>query len=229
MNSEIPHYKGYKHVLIMCAVAKEQEAVLQGLGEADGFDVRIAGVGPAAAAASTATYLAKMDRSHPYDLVISAGIGGGFPGIAGIGSIVIASQVLAADLGAESQEGFISVDKLGFGSSIVPVETTLSSRLFKRIAAEGLSVHSGPVLTLSTVTGTLEMQLELSRRIPGAAAEAMEGYGVAIAASMHHLPFLEIRAISNPVGPRDREQWKIKDALQALTRACSILPEVLSS
>lgn len=229
MSSRIPQYKGYKHVLIMCAVAKEQEAVLRGLGGADGFDVRIAGVGPAAAAASTATHLAKMDSNHPYDLVISAGIGGGFPGVAEVGSIVIASDVLAADFGAESPEGFISVDKLGFGSSNVPVETSMSTQLVERIMAEDLSVHYGPVLTLSTVTGTLEKQLDLSQRIPEAAAEAMEGYGVAVAASLHHLPVLEIRAISNPVGPRDREQWKINEALQALTKACSILPEVLSS
>ncbi|MNJ58166.1 Futalosine hydrolase [compost metagenome] len=63
--------------------------------------------------------------------------------------------------------------------------------------------------------------------MPGAAAEAMEGYGVAIAAHNLQLPVLEIRAISNTVGPRQRELWKIKDALLALEQACSLLPEVL--
>ncbi|GJM77440.1 hypothetical protein HMSSN036_96560 [Paenibacillus macerans] len=57
----------------------------------------------------------------------------------------------------------------------------------------------------------------------------MEGYGVAEAARQFGLPSLELRAISNAVGPRRRELWKIGDALQALEQACSILPEVLQS
>src|SRR2546423_804787 len=50
-----------------------------------------------------------------------------------------------------------------------------------------------------------------------AAAEAMEGFGVATAAAMAELPFVEIRAISNAVGPRDREAWRIDAALEALS------------
>ncbi|MEC0173150.1 futalosine hydrolase, partial [Paenibacillus graminis] len=38
---------------------------------------------------------------------------------------------------------------------------------------------------------------------------------------------LELRAISNPVGPRDRAAWKINEALDALTAAAAILLEVL--
>ncbi|MEC0208927.1 futalosine hydrolase, partial [Paenibacillus ehimensis] len=41
------------------------------------------------------------------------------------------------------------------------------------------------------------------------------------------LPVLELRAISNAVGPRDREAWRIKEALDALEAAGAILLEVL--
>jgi futalosine hydrolase len=54
----------------------------------------------------------------------------------------------------------------------------------------------------------------------------MEGYGVAIAAELHGLPVLEIRGISNAVGPRDRSAWRIKDALDALAAASSSIKEV---
>ena len=47
----------------------------------------------------------------------------------------------------------------------------------------------------------------------------MEGYGVACAAATAGVPFAEIRAISNSIGPRDRSTWRIGDALDALTRA----------
>ncbi|MEC0067451.1 futalosine hydrolase, partial [Paenibacillus thiaminolyticus] len=67
----------------------------------------------------------------------------------------------------------------------------------------------------------------LAQRVPGAAAEAMEGYGVAVAARQFGLPAFEIRSISNAVGPRNRAAWRIPEALKALEAACSVLPEVL--
>jgi futalosine hydrolase len=54
-------------------------------------------------------------------------------------------------------------------------------------------------------------------------AEAMEGFGVATATARVGLPFAEIRAISNPVGPRDRAGWRIPEALAALERAAAAL------
>ncbi|MBW7461263.1 futalosine hydrolase, partial [Paenibacillus sepulcri] len=99
--------------------------------------------------------------------------------------------------------------------------------LTEAIRAAGVSVQTGPVLTLSTVTGTAETAALLAERVPGAAAEAMEGYGIAAAAYQHGVPVLEIRAISNIVGPRDRDAWRIGDALKALEAASSILTEVL--
>ncbi|AJY77932.1 futalosine hydrolase [Paenibacillus beijingensis] len=210
-------------MLIMTAVEAEQNAVLRGLRGSDRFDVRIAGVGPAAAAARTAAALA----GSRYDLVISAGIAGGFPGIAEIGSIVVADAIVAADLGAETPEGFTSVDKLGFGFSQIETDHLRLSRLAGALEAAGMSVHTGPVLTLSTVTGTSETAERLAALVPGAAAEAMEGFGVASAALLFGLPVLEIRTISNAIGPRDRSAWRIKEALEALEAASAVLTEVL--
>ncbi|HBP64053.1 MAG TPA: futalosine hydrolase, partial [Desulfosporosinus sp.] len=41
------------------------------------------------------------------------------------------------------------------------------------------------------------------------------------------LPVLEIRAISNMVGPRDRSTWRVKEALDVLEAASAVLTEVL--
>ncbi|EXX86866.1 hypothetical protein BG53_03345 [Paenibacillus darwinianus] len=211
-------------VLIMTAVEAERDAVLRGLRGAKEVDVMLAGVGAASAAAHTARALT---ASGPYGLVVSAGIGGGFAGRAEVGSIVIADAIVAADLGAETGEGFSSLDELGFGTTRMPVAASLADRLQAALSAAGLPACSGPVLTVATVTGTAETARELSVRVPGAAAEAMEGYGVAAAAAMFGLPALEIRTISNAVGPRDRSAWRIPDALAALEAASSTLREVL--
>ncbi|MEU6737169.1 futalosine hydrolase [Streptomyces physcomitrii] len=186
-------------------------------------DLLAAGVGPAAAAAATGAALtAAALREQPYDLVITAGIAGGFAPVAPLGSVVVADRVVAADLGAESPEGFVAVDDLGFGRSSHPCARHLGAAVARALGA----VHA-PVLTVSTVTGTAERAQALRTRYEGAAAEAMEGFGVAEAAAAHGVPLLEIRTVSNPVGPRDRAAWRIPDALSTLCDAFGVLRTVL--
>ncbi|MFF3330361.1 futalosine hydrolase [Streptomyces sp. NPDC002888] len=188
-----------------------------------GYDLLAAGVGPALAAASTATALtaAALD-GVPYGLVVSAGIAGGFPSDAPVGSLVVADAITAADLGAETADGFVPVTELGFGT----VTHRPPDSLVRETAA-ATGARTGTVLTVSTVTGTAERAAALRARHPAALAEAMEGFGVAEAATAHGVPVLEIRAVSNPVGPRDRAAWRIGDALTALTEAFGKLTPVL--
>ncbi|SDM53219.1 futalosine hydrolase [Fictibacillus solisalsi] len=210
-------------ILVMTSVQQEKEAIERGCQD-NRVDVVLAGVGPVAAAISTMKAL----HANTYDLVINAGIAGGFPDRAEVGSLVIAEEIVCADLGAESPEGFLSLDELGFGSSTrIPTESSLVLALSSALADTGLPVHTAPILTLSTVTGTQVTADRLAEFEPHAAAEAMEGYGVALAARENNLPVLEIRAISNAVGPRDRGAWKLKEALEALTSASKVMMEVL--
>jgi futalosine hydrolase len=189
------------------------------------IDVLAAGVGPALAAASTASALtAAALQGDPYDLVVSAGIGGGFQPEASVGSLVVADEIVAADLGAETDDGFVSVTELGFGTVRHHPPQDLV-----RLVGDAVGARTGAVLTVSTVTGTAERARALRERHPTALAEAMEGFGVAEAAAAHGVPVLEVRAISNPVGPRDRAAWRIPDALAALTEGFGKLLPVLES
>ncbi|WP_406444249.1 futalosine hydrolase [Streptomyces sp. NBC_01613] len=211
-------------VLVATAVPAERDAVARAL-TGDDVTVIAAGVGPALAAAATATALTTAAlRGTPYDLVVSAGIAGGFQPEAPVGSLVVADEITAADLGAETPEGFVSVTELGFGT----VTHRPPQALVRELAA-ATGARPGVVLTVSTVTGTAERAAALRARHPRALAEAMEGFGVAEAAAAHGVPVLELRAVSNPVGPRDRAAWRIGDALTALTEAFGKLAPVLES
>ncbi|GLF97193.1 futalosine hydrolase [Streptomyces yaizuensis] len=221
-------------VLVVTAVAAEAEAVATGIGMSGAADVGdggllrtlAGGVGPAAAAASTARELALAAAAGtPYGLVVSAGIGGGFPRWAPVGSLVVADAITAADLGAETPDGFLTVDELGFGRTTHLPPAALAAR-----AARVTGAVCAPVLTVSTVTGTAARAAALSARHPRAAAEAMEGFGVAEAAAGQGVPVLEIRAVSNAVGPRDRAAWRIGDALAALvTGFHDLAPDLLTT
>ncbi len=212
-------------ILIMTSVEAEQNAIREGLGlNNERFTLALAGVGPMSAAANTATMLANSD----FSLVINMGIAGGFPESASIGDVVIALKMVAADLGAESENGFKPIEELGFGKSVYTVTPDLVDKVNAAIQIDSLiSVHTKTILTLSTVTGTTKSLEELQQRFPEAGAEAMEGFGVATAAELKGVPCMEIRSISNLIGPRDREAWRIKDALESLKVVSSILKEVL--
>jgi futalosine hydrolase len=216
------------------AVEAERQAVLRGLDlpeepnwqsvtTGDRIVVGAGGVGAAAAAATTARQLTRAEASGaPFDAVLSAGIGGGFADRVEVGGSVLAARSVAADLGADSQDGFLTLDELGFGSSIVESDPGLLAAL--RAALPGAQV--GVVLTLSTVTGTAEVADLLAARHPDALAEAMEGFGVATAAAQAGIGFTELRTVSNPIGPRDRSAWHIPAALAALTSAAEALATV---
>ncbi|MFB6959122.1 futalosine hydrolase [Streptomyces sp. NPDC056309] len=229
-------------VLVATAVPVERDAVARAFAGSAGeeplpgtavcripgppaVDLIAAGVGPALAAATTASALtAAALAGAPYDLVVSAGIAGGFAPHAPVGSLVVADEITAADLGAETGDGFLPVTELGFGT----VTHRPPEALVRAIAAAA-SARTGTVLTVSTVTGTAARADALRARHPRALAEAMEGFGVAEAAAAHRVPVLEVRAVSNPVGPRDRAAWRIGDALTALTEGFGKLAPVLTS
>lgn len=212
-----------KRCLIVTAVEAERDAFERGLVELPeerraSVTLLVGGVTAAVAAAATAVALAR----EPFDIVVSAGIGGVFPESGGLGDLLIAERIIAADLGADGPDGFHSVEELGFGTTVIDA---LALDGLKAIG--GRDAVRGDLLTVSTGTGTAERAAWLRTRYPAAVGEAMEGYGVAVAAAQFALPVAEVRAASNLVGPRDRSAWRIGEALSTLTAAAVPIVEGL--
>jgi futalosine hydrolase len=236
-------------LLIVTAVEAEAEAVRAGADPAVARVAAVGVGPAAAAAGTARLLALAEAAGTPYRAVISAGIAGGFPGRAEVGATVLGTRTIAADLGAETDDshgssshgsssgssgggssssadnagsagsgrlgGFIPVDDLGFGRSVIAADAALLKSLTSALP------HAivGDILTLATVTGTARTAAVLGARHPHAVAEAMEGYGVACAAQTAAVPFLELRTISNPIGPRDRASWRLREAFSALTEA----------
>jgi len=178
--------------------------------------VVVSGVGPVAAALATSHALAGTS----FDLAVSAGIGGAYPG-SGLkpGDLAVSDVLIQADLGAEDGNGFLDLSALGLSvlpdgahSGVFPAWRGAVS------LASHLGAACGPTLTLNTVTGTAERARFLTARFPGALTEGMEGAGVAHAALLAGVPALELRGVSNPVGLRNRSGWRIAEALDATRR-----------
>jgi futalosine hydrolase len=190
---------------VVTAVEAERAAIV---GAAPAIECVAVGVGQAQAASGTARALALRG----YGQVLSVGIGGGFAGRIGTGGLALGTRSVAADLGADSPDGFIPLPDLGFGTDSVAADPSFLASL-REVLPEAIL---GTIVTVNTVTGTADRAAVLASRFPDAVAEAMEGYGVAVAAARAGVPFAELRTISNPVGPRDRAAWNITAALSAL-------------
>ena len=223
-----------KRCLIVTAVEAERAAVERGLPEDSRVNVTllVGGVGAASAAAATAAALAGAGVDiDDIDVVISAGIGGAFPHAAQIGDLLVAERIIAADLGADGPEGFQSVEELGFGTAgygALPLDGLKPVTGISATGTTGITVVRGDLLTVNTATGTAERAAWLHARHPGAVGEAMEGYGVAVAAARFGRPVAEVRAVSNLIGPRDRAAWRIGAALDVLAAAAPSIVEGLS-
>jgi futalosine hydrolase len=220
-------------IAVVTAVAAERDAIARGArlsahvavgpfdavsGISAGGDpvtVVAGGVGPAAAAA--AAMAAALDGAA---LLVSMGVGGLFGPTYSAG-IVVADRMIAADLGATTASGFTSIEALGFGRASYDGDGAAIAHAVERLSGV-LPVRVGPIVTVSTATGTEDRAAELMAA-HSALVEAMEGYAVAHVGAITGVPAVEIRSVSNRVGARDRQSWNIDGAMDDLATAAAAL------
>jgi futalosine hydrolase len=203
---------------ILLAAATEPEiapALLylqSGLVNTYDIDVCITGVGLMAATFS----LTRKMEGESYDLVLQAGIAGAFDKGLYLGSVVMVKSEQLGDLGAEDGDGFLDIFNLGFEDQDSPPFSR--GRLINDYSGSPFpTAHMQKVngLTVHTVSGT-ETTIQKRVQMYAADIESMEGAALHYVCLRLGIPFLQIRAISNYVTRRDRNAWKIGDAVAAL-------------
>jgi futalosine hydrolase len=182
--------------MLVCVATELEGALLKEKGIA----VVVTGIGPVNAACALTAALA---RRIP-DRIIVCGIGGAYPG-SGLAplDVTCAETETYADLGAESPDGFLDMEALGF-----PVVGDHYNRLPLSLFPAKKRL---PYVTTTTCTGTDATAQAIVRRT-GGAVESMEGAAIVHVALRHDLAVGELRAVSNLVGDRDRKAWKVEDA-----------------
>ena len=165
-------------------------------------------------------------------MILQTGCGGGF-GEAGlsVGDVAVASAEIDAQLGVEPAESAVVADKLPFpviraGRRSIfnryPVDASESTCAFNvlsaRLGGSSVKVYTGPFITVATVTAG-PVRSGVMHRCYGALVENMEGAGAAHVSVLYGIPFLEIRAVSNRAGDRDKRRWDLPLAFKNCTRA----------
>ncbi len=179
------------------------------------------GVGPVAAAATTAMALAQGE----FRGVVHLGIAGSFDlAAAPLGGVVVATHETWPEYGVRRNDGTITPLTFPMHPRLprpsLPLDPTAAAD------AMGLALDPswvwGPALTVAGVTGDTALASAYHYRFQ-ALIESMEGFGVAFAAHLAGVPCLEIRTIANAVGERDKDRWNIPLALEALSQAAQLL------
>jgi len=181
-----------------------------GLGNAD-LSLLITGVGMVATACNLAKELAK----NSYDIVLQAGVGGAFSTSIALGDVVIVGKERFADLGAEDDGKYIDIFDLGLlqANEIPFTDKWLEAPKISLLKELELKRVSGvTVNTVSGSTGTIQRIIDMYN--PD--VESMEGAAMHYVCLQEGVSFVQIRAISNYVEPRDKSKWQMGKAIMNL-------------
>ena len=163
---------------------------------------------------STVYHLTKKLLHEKYNLVIQAGIAGSFTKKIKAGEVVAVEQDVFGDIGVEENKSFKSLFQLGFGDKDeFPFENGMlinTSEIFKKT-----SLKKVKAVTVNKIQDR-KKQVKQLKKIFNAEIESMEGAAFHFVCLQQHIPFLQIRSISNKVGERDKTKWNIKEAVENL-------------
>ncbi len=156
----------------------------------------------------TAFELGKLIGTH-FDVVINAGLAGSFIAF-GTGEVVNVTQDCFSELGAEDDKRFLSIDDMGFGSQRISMRN-----LFENEFTSGIPKSNG--ITVNTVHGNPKSIQNIIEKFQPH-VETMEGAAFIHAANEFNWRAIQIRAISNVVEKRNKDNWNIGLAVQNLNK-----------
>jgi futalosine hydrolase len=177
----------------------------------ENWDAIVTGVG----IVPTVFNLTRVLTNTNFRSVLNVGLAGAINNQLSLGETVNVISDEFAFWGAEDKDNFLSVFNLGLQDAdeypflkgiIVPRIGNLNLLSMKKVSG----------ITVQTVTGA-EPSIELLRKHYQVDVESMEGAAVFYVANQFNIPAVQIRAISNYVEPRNKDNWKIKEALTALS------------
>jgi futalosine hydrolase len=157
--------------------------------------------------------LTKLLTTKKYDFVIQAGIAGSFNKSIAIGEVVMVHSEAFADMGAEDHENFINVFDLGLVQADEHPYTC--GRLLAPSLPLAVDLKKVSGITLNTTSGNQQTIDKLAARF-AADVESMEGASFFYTCLKEGVAFMQVRAISNYVEPRDKSKWNIGLAVHNL-------------
>ena len=202
-----------KNILVVAATAKEINPFIEltRTGDVNNADILISGIGLTA----STYHLAKQLALKKYDLVIQAGVAGGFDLRIPLGAVVTVKQDAIAD------QSVVELQKLKtlFDLNLVPQDQypykkgwliNTNKEVLKKTKlkiVKGISVNQ---------ISTSKQMIKFYRDVFDPVTESMEGAALHYVCLIENIPFVQVRSISNYIGERNKKKWDMMDSIANL-------------
>lgn len=162
----------------------------------------------------TSLAMSRTNNLKDADLLINAGVAGSYNKELNIGDVVEVIEDRFGDLGVEEADGtftdifemeLMNGDQFPFEKGIIKNESQTS---YQKVSA----------ITVNKVHGTESSITKISKKYK-AEIETMEGAAFLYTSKIMDLKCIQIRAISNYVEPRNKDNWNIQLAIDSLNKA----------
>lgn len=171
------------------------------------------GVGMLASAVS----LSRMVLEDKPDLVIQAGIAGCFDMSQPLGKVVVISDESLADMGVQEDGKWRDIFDLKLEkSSYHPFEKRKLPNPWLS-AYNLLKLPEVSAITINEISTDPDRIKQLIKKY-NPVTESMEGAALHYVCREARVPFLQIRAISNYIGERNKANWDLKNAIENLNQ-----------
>lgn len=194
---------------------------LKELATIDNAKIELCGFGPVMAAARASQLIASVNPKR----IMLIGIAGGNAALVEKGAAYQFRSVVCHGVGIGHGEDHVDASDAGW-KLLDSATAEVGSEVKLQVAESLASSIREQLRTVCAATANSEEADWIGARYPKCAAEDMEAFGVAVAAELAAVPLHVVRGISNQIGDRDHDGWKIETALQA---AASLALDVIRS
>jgi futalosine hydrolase len=166
---------------------------------------------------ATAVSLTKMIAEEKPDLVVQIGIAGTFDATMNLGKVVCIKDESLGDLGVQEDGKWKDIFDLKLEKSSYP---PYEKRKLPNPWLNEYNVLKLPevsALTINEITTSEDRKQQLLKKYE-AVVESMEGAALHYVCRNFNTPFLQIRAISNYIGERDKTKWEMKAAIDNINQ-----------
>jgi len=161
-------------------------------------------------------WLTKKITEEQFDLVINAGISGSFDENLKIGDVVFVQTETIGDLGVDNNGEFKSLfDEKFVKPNTFPFQNEILVNPQKKHYSILPNIEIVNGLSANTVSGEQVKIIALKDKFD-VQVESMEGAAFFYVCLQENVNFVQVRAISNYVKPRNKSEWQIMMAISSL-------------
>lgn len=161
---------------------------------------------------STAVSLTKLVLEDKPDLIIQAGIAGTFDTSLPPGTTIVVNEEMMGDMGVQEDHKWKDIFDLKLEKSSYP---PFEKRKLSNPHLTQYNLLKLPEVSAVTVneisTDLIRIHQLISKYNP--TIESMEGAALHYVGRLMNVPFIQIRSISNYIGERNKNNWKLKEAI----------------